>query len=179
MMLSKVINNLLSNLDEEENYLQKTELAENLLLYDLIFNDKLKSGKKKKSKKKKEANSQNYLTKLPVSVLLDNDIVLKFLHANEYEGITYFNKERFQLLLNWVLLISVLINYTTLEKPFLEKKVSKKKSPGAKPSRKNFELEFLSNTKEIFITVANLTARAEGLSFDLTRLKKELKRRKK
>ncbi len=141
-MLSKVINNLLSNLDEEENYLQKTELAENLLLYDLIFNDKLKSGKKKKSKKIKEAITQNYLTKLPVSVLLDNDIVLKFLHVNEYEGIRYFNKERFQLLLNWVLLISVRINYTTLEKPFLEKKVSKKKSPGVKPSRKNFDVNF-------------------------------------
>ncbi len=179
MMLSKVINNLFSNLDEEENYLQKTELAENLLFYNLIFKDNLKTGSKKKSKKKKEDNTQNYLTKLPVSVLLNNNIVLKFLHVNMYEGITYFNKERFQLLLNWVLLISELINYTNLEKLFLEEKASRKISPGAKPSSQNFERKFLRSTKEIFITFANLAALAEDLSFDLTKLKKELKRRNK
>jgi len=177
VMLQKVIINLLSNLDEEENYHQKTELPENLLFYDLIFNDNLKTGKKKKSKNKKEGKTQNNLTKLSVSVLLDNNIVLKFLHVNNYEGITYFNKERFQLLLDWVLLISLLIIYTTLEKSFLEKKVSKKKSPGAKSSRQNFEREFLRSTKGIFSAVADLTTRAELFSFDLTKLKKELKKR--
>jgi len=175
VMLSKVINNLLSNLNEDENYHQKTELVENLF----IFQDKLKTRKKPKSKKKKEGKTQNYLSKLPVSVLLDNNIVLKFLHVNEYEGITYFNKERFQLLLKWVLLVSVLINYSTLKKTFLKEKGSKKESSEPKPSRKKFESEFLSNTKEIYSTVVNLSTRAEDLSFDLTRLKKELKRRKK
>jgi len=112
-------------------------------------------------------------------VLLDNNIVLKFLHVNNYEGITYFNKERFHLLLNWVLLISVLTNYSVLEKPFVEEKTNKRKSPGAKPSRHNFEREFLRNTKEIFFAIANIAARAENLSFDLTKLKKELKKSKK
>ncbi len=179
MMLSKVINNILSNLDEEENYHQKSELAENLLFYDLIVKDNLKTRKKKKSKKKKEDKIQNHLTKLPVSVLLNNNIVLKFLHVNNYEGITYFNKERFQLLLNWVLLISVLTNYSVLEKPFVEEKTNKRKSPGAKPSRQNFERELIRSTKEIFITVSNLSILAEELSFDLTKLKKELKRKEK
>jgi len=177
MMLSKVINNLLSNLDEDENYHQKSEMAENLLFYDLIVKDNLKTRKKKKSKKQKEDKTQKYLTRLPVSVLLDNNIVLKFLHVNNYEGITYFNKERFQLLLSWVLLISVLTNYSVIEKPFIEEKTNKRKSPGAKPSRQNFERELLRSTKEIFITVSNLSILAEELSFDLTKLKKELKRK--
>jgi len=179
LMLSKVINNLSANLDDGENYHPKTELVENLLIYNLIFNDKLKTGKKKKSIKKTESKTQNYLTKLPVSVLLDNNIVLKFLHVNEYEGITYFNKERFQLLLKWVLLISVLTNFNTFKKNLLKEKASKKESLEVASSGKNFEREFLSNTKEIFSTVANLTTRAEDLSFDLTRLKKELKRKEK
>ena len=178
MMLSKVVNNLLSNLDEDENYHQKSEVAENLLFYDLIVKDNLKTRKKKKSKKQKEDKTQKYLTRLPVSVLLDNNIVLKFLHVNEYEGITYFNKESFQLLLKWILLVSVLINYSTLKKTFLKEKGSKKESSEPKPSRKKFESEFLSNTKEMFITVTNLTSRAENFSFDLMRLRKELKRKK-
>jgi len=135
MMLSKVVNNLLSNLDEDENYHQKSEVAENLLFYDLIVKDNLKTRKKKKSKKQKEDKTQKYLTRLPVSVLLDNNIVLKFLHVNNYEGITYFNKD--------------------------------------------FERELIRSTKEIFITVSNLSILAEELSFDLTKLKKELKRKEK
>ncbi|NNG26029.1 MAG: hypothetical protein HKM87_00770 [Ignavibacteriaceae bacterium] len=179
VMLSKVINNLLSNLNEDENYNQKTELVENLFFYHLIFKDKLKTGKKLKSKKKKEGKTQNYLSKLPVSVLLDNNIVLKFLHVNEYEGITYFNKERFQLLLKWVLLISVQTNYSVLEKSFVEEKTNKRKSLGAKPSRQDFERKLIRSTKEIFTTVSYLSILAEELSFDLTKLKKELKRKEK
>jgi len=179
MMLSKVINNILSNLDEDENYHQKSELTENLLFYDLILKDILKSGKKKTQKNNKKGKTHNNSSRIPVSVLLDNNIVLKFLHVNNYEGITYFNKERFQLLLDWILLISVLTNYSVLEKSFVEEKESKRKSSGAKPSRQNFESELLRSTKEIFITVANLTILAEELSFDLTKLKKELKRKEK
>jgi len=41
-MLTKVVSSLLSNLDEEENYHQKTDLAENLLFYDLIVKDNSK-----------------------------------------------------------------------------------------------------------------------------------------
>ena len=178
VMLSKVMNNLLSNLNEDDNYYQKTELVENLLYYNLIFKDNVKTWEKTKSKTTKESKAKNYLTKLPVSVLLDNNIVLKFLHVNEYEGITYFNKERFQLLLKWILLVSVLTNYTTLRKFFSGIKAKNIESLKDSPAGKNFESEFLGNTKEMFNMVTNLSARAEDFSFDLKKFRKELKRRK-
>ncbi|RKY94392.1 MAG: hypothetical protein DRQ13_08315 [Ignavibacteriae bacterium] len=82
-------------------------------------------------------------------------------------------------MLNWVLLISVLTNYSVIEKPFVEEKTNKGKSPGAKPSRQDCERELIRSIKEIFTTVSNLSILAEELSFDLTKLKKELKRKEK
>ncbi len=168
MMLMKVYNNLFGNLNNDNDYHQKSESAISLLIFNQLMDKKYKTRRKSKTNK-------TILTKLPLSVLLDNKIVHKFLHVNEFEGITYFNKERFQLLLSWVLLISLIKIYTSLEEPFLNEMTSKKKSTGKKLLRKDLESEFLKTAKEFFESISTLLQKAEDFSFDLTRLKKELK----
>ena len=59
--------------------------------------------KKPKGNKKKSLSEKEFL-----SELIEGDDVKWFIGINEYEGVKYFNKEKFEKLLNWVFSLNIL-----------------------------------------------------------------------
>ncbi len=55
-------------------------------------------------------NSKNELKEDGFSILLKNEDVRNYLGVNEFEGVTYYSKENFEDLLDWILTISSLEN---------------------------------------------------------------------
>ena len=56
------------------------------------------------------SNADSGIEQILVSELIDNKDVIDFLLLNEFENIIYFNKERFEKLVRWILLLSLIKN---------------------------------------------------------------------
>jgi len=102
-----------------------------------------KSPEKKASKVKIEKNipEQADFTK-HISDLLKERNVYNFLQVNEFEGITYFNKERFNQAAGWILLMTALkINNS------LSNQITQKSADKSKPVKKGIEKELMKRLK--------------------------------
>jgi hypothetical protein len=140
--------------------------------------DKKKSGKLVNDKKSKvtvnsDTDKNNFLPL--IKVLLNEDIVHNFLRVNEFEGITYFNKERFEELLRWILLFKL------TELPSLigenhegnrQKQVSSKVEK--KLSKAEFDKEILRFSKINYEKFIELIDKAESSGYDFVKFQKEL-----
>ncbi len=108
LLLSKPITSILQKQANGISIHQRIELIKLLLMGFLL--EKKKSGKLINDKKSKvtikSATEKNNFLPL-IKVLRNEDIVHNFLRVNEFEGITYFNKERFEELLRWILLFNL------------------------------------------------------------------------
>ena len=86
---------------------QRIELMKILLISFLLEKNNSASDKKTRMTVKSDVEKNNLFTF--IKVLLNENNVHKFLRVNEFEGITYFNKERFEELLKWLLLFNLVI----------------------------------------------------------------------
>jgi hypothetical protein len=108
LMLSKPVSNILGIYSNGTSIHQRIELLKVLLTLQLNENKltTIKSGNKKtKLTDKPDDKLINILP--PIKVLLAENIVHNLLKVNEFEGITYFNKERFEELMRWLLLFDL------------------------------------------------------------------------
>jgi glycosidase len=176
LLLSKPVANILQKQSNGTSIHLRIELIKLLLMGFLL--DKKKSGKLINDKKSKvtvnsDTDKNNFLPL--IKVLLNEDIVHNFLRVNEFEGITYFNKERFEELLRWILLFKL------TELPSLvsenhdgnhEKKVSSKLEK--KLSKAEFDKEILRFSKINYEKFIELIDKAESSGYDFVKFQKEL-----
>ncbi len=166
LLLSKPITNILQKQANGMSIHHRIELIQ--LLQTGFLLEKKKAGKlisDKKSKVTVKSDSEkNYI--LPsIKVLLNEDIGRKFLRVNEFEGITYFSKERFDELLKWILLF----NLTQMPSHIYEKQVTKKQL-----TKTEFDKEILKTSKNNYERFIELIDKAESSGYDFNKFRKEL-----
>ncbi len=133
LLISKTIIRILENTSYISDHRSDLELIKVLSsIFTVVKTDtKLKPKMQIVSNsEQKDNNSVSLFDSL--NVLLNSNIMNNFLHVNEFEGKTYFNKERFEELLDWIMLLNeISFNHNILikdEKTFLKKlKVSSEK----------------------------------------------------
>ena len=176
LLLSKPVANILQKQLNGTSIHLRIELIKLLLMGFLL--DKKKSGKLVNDKKSKvtinsNTDKNNFLPL--IKVLLNEDIVHNFLRVNEFEGITYFNKERFEELLRWILLfklteLSSLVseNHDGNRQKQVSSKVEKKFS------KAEFDKEILRFSKINYEKFIELIDKAELSGYDFVKFQKEL-----
>jgi len=154
LLLHKPITNIIQKQTNGSSIHQRIELIKTLLTAFLFGKKKSKSkaaGKKSGSISAKKQDETDILSF--IKTLLTENIVHKFLRVNEFEGTTYFNKERFEELSKWILLfhlteIPLQIKDRTIEKNKLKKT--------------DFEKEIVKISKENFEKFIELIKKAES-----------------
>jgi hypothetical protein len=123
-LLQNPLARILENQMMEDNSFISIQRIKVLIKFYVIKNSRLKSAQKKKPvKKTAKTNENDSLLADSLNVLLGSNIVHNLLHINIFEGTTYFNKERFEQLLKWILLVWLLelIKAEKEEKIYLKK----------------------------------------------------------
>jgi len=96
--------------------------------------------------------------------LLEEQIVHNFLRLNEFEGITYFNKERFEELIKWILLF----NLSQFQPKISEKLNTPKRITGTEGDK-----EILTFSKNIYERFIELIDKAEQSGYDFNKFRGE------
>jgi hypothetical protein len=99
-----------------------------------------------------------------IKPLLEKNNVPNFLRVNEFEGTTYFNKERFEELLRWALLL----NLTQMSSLINEKHDGKRQLAGTE-----FDKEILKISKNNYERFIELIDKAELSGYDFIKFQKE------
>jgi len=177
LLLAKPVTQILTQHAEEDEARANTQLIESLI----VFNDELKSIKIKIERKKKEDKTQvkkyrSPLNKIPFSELLINENVSNFLSVNKFSDITYFNKERFEILVEWLYQLVAVQSFSSYKKAFgkLKDKNTKKGKTKKKLTKQDLERELINSIKGSFLSTKNLKWLAEESGYDLTKLSSSL-----
>jgi hypothetical protein len=166
LLLSKPVTNILQKQSNGSSIHQRIELIKILLMS--FLQEKKKSNKSKNDKKtkvtvKSDIEKNNFLPL--IKVLLKEDIVHNFLRVNEFEGITYFNKERFEELIRWTLLFHL---------NEIPSRINEKKAESSKLKKADFEKEIVKMSKENFEIFIELIDKAESSGYDFVKFQKGL-----
>jgi hypothetical protein len=176
-LLSKPISSALHRNLAGNKIIIGIELIKLLLISNGADQKEKKSKKKIVTKKEKLENSTKNengsanFTKYFMG-LLQERIVHNFLHVNEFEGITYFNKERFEQTANWILLL-------TLLKTDEQNSNKKTKETEVKKSKSEFEKEFIKKLKTEFEAYTEMVAISTASGYDLNKITKNIPKPKK
>jgi hypothetical protein len=133
LLISKTIIRILENTSYLSDHRSDLELIKVLSSIFTVVKTDTKLKPKMQKESNSEQNDNNSVSLFDrLNVLLNSNIMNNFLHVNEFEGKTYFNKERFEELLDWIILLDgISFNHNLLikdEKTFLKKlKVSAEK----------------------------------------------------
>lgn len=174
LILSKPMVQIFNNQAEEDVAHSNTQLIQTLIRFNSELNNiKIKFKKNKKVEKAKINKQRGTLHQLPFSELLKDENVSSFLKVNQFAGITYFNKERFENLVEWLFQLIVIKSFSLYEKELASSKEKKKKS---KKSLTKQELErlLLNVIKSCFASAQNLTWLAEESGYDLEKFSNSL-----
>jgi hypothetical protein len=166
LLLSKPITNLLQKKSNGTSIHQKIDLIKTLLvtfLQEKKKSDKTIGDKKTKVAVKSDPEINNFMPS--IKVLLGENIVYNFLRVNEFEGTTYFNKERFEELLKWILLFQL---------NGIPSQIIDKKAGNNKLKKTDFEKEIAKISKENFEKFIELINKAESCSYDFIKFQEEL-----
>ena len=112
LILSKPLKIILEENSAENKTVDKSQLSATLLYfyYYQKINKKRNSTEDKNEQKLSEENVLEFSQSL-VTMLLGEKVIRNYLQVNEFGGITYFNKEKFDEFVNWLaLLISIDLN---------------------------------------------------------------------
>ncbi len=166
LLLSKPVTNILQKQTNGTSIYQRIELIKILLMSFLL--EKKKSPVKAISEKSnvsslKKQDGNEILTL--IKSLLDENIVHKFLRVNEFEGITYFNKERFEELLRWILLF----NLTQIPSHISGKQNSRKQT-----TKTEFDKEILKISKNNYERFIELIDKAELSGYNFIKFREGL-----
>ena len=93
---------------------------------------------------------------------------------NEFEGITYFNKERFSQAAGWILLMTALKTNISLSNPITRKSADK-----SKPLKKDIEKELMKRLKSEYEAYSEAIKITELSGFDLKKFIEKINTSKK
>jgi len=154
LLFYKPISRTLESISVNVNTYIKIELIKALLEYHYRNTEKEKTASNIKNSENDIYDGNKDVLVDTLNLLLDKSIVFNILHVNEFNGITYFNKENFEDLLRWLLLFSIL-NLKQDSKLIDEKKVLQ-------------EIKKLTGETNKLINIA------EQAGYDLNKLKEEI-----
>jgi glycosidase len=179
LMLDKPLHNALQkNLPDTKQHLQ-IELFRFLLTVLKLLSRKnirkRKTAKKKPVKEIAKGNNEQTLLKKLISDLLKERIVHNFIHVNEFEGITYFNKERFELAVRWIFQFAILNSYIMFLRSINYKNSTSDHKSKAKLTNTNFESELFKKIKTEYLTFNEIIQKAGESGFDLNKFKRAIK----
>lgn len=166
LLLYKPITNIIQKQSNGSSIHQRIELIKTLLtafLFEKKKSQAITAGKKTASISAKKQDGTNILSL--IKTLLAENNVHKFLRINEFEGTTYFNKERFEELSKWILLFHLTEIPSQIKDRTIE--ISKLK-------KTDFEKEIIKISKENFEKFIELINKAESGGYDFTKFQKEL-----
>ena len=177
LLLTKPVTQILTQHADADEARANTQLIKALI----VFNDELKSIKIKIKRKKKEDKTQlkkyrSPLNKIHFSGLLINQNVSNFLNVNKFGDITYFNKERFENLIEWLYQLVAIQSFSSYKKTLkeLKDKNTKKGKTKKKLTKQDLERELINSIKGSFLSAKNLKWLAEESGYDLTKLSSSL-----
>ena len=159
LLISKPITNIFEKHTNGTSIHQKIELIKTLLLKFSIEQTKKKTKKGKASVNPKQ---ENILSE--IKVLLDDKNVHNFIRVNVFEGVTYFNKERFEELISWVMLFNF-INKTNSV-------ISEKRTLRLNVAELNREINKSLRTKSD--EIMKLIVRAAACGYDFNKFYEEI-----
>jgi len=164
LLISKPVTNILEKHLNGSSINQRIELIKVLLIY--FINEITGETKKGKpaSSGKQSAKPEKESILSEIKVLLDDDIVYNFIKVNVFEGITYFNKERFEELIRWIMLFD-LIKSTSLTRSR-----TKEKRLNLNELNREINKSLKSNSDE-FLKIVN---DAETCGYDFNKFKNEI-----
>ncbi|MBK9098965.1 MAG: alpha-amylase [bacterium] len=166
LLLQRPITNILQKQVNGSSIHQRIELIKVLLSIFIMKKQKSSvkvSYKKSAAKVIKKSDEQQFMTS--IKSLLADDIINNFIRVNEFEGRTYFNKERFEELTKWILQF----NFILLPSKFTDKNDFK-----TKLKKSDFEKQLLKSVKENFNLYSELITKAEASGYDFNKFKQEL-----
>ncbi|MFB3056425.1 MAG: hypothetical protein ACE1ZQ_04590 [Ignavibacteriaceae bacterium] len=116
------------------------------------------------------------LNKIPFSELLINENVRNFLNVNKFGDITYFNKEKFENLVEWLFQLVSVQSFSSYKKTLnkLKDKSLKKGKAKKKLTKQDLERELVNSIKASFLSAKNLKWLAEESGYNLTKLSSSL-----
>jgi hypothetical protein len=145
---------------------QRIDLIKTLLIAFSLQkkkSDKTIGDKKTKLAVKSDTEINNFMPS--IKVLLRENNVHNFLRVNEFEGTTYFNKERFEEFFKWILLFQL---------NGISSRINDRKLEGGKLKKTDFEKEIVKISKENFERFIELLNKAESCSYDFIKFQEEL-----
>jgi hypothetical protein len=177
LLLAKPVTQILTQHAEEDEVRASTQLIKSLI----VFNDELKSinikiKRKKNKDKTRVKKNRSPLNKIPFSELLINENVSNFLHINTFDNITYFNKENFENLIEWLFQLVVIQSFSIFKKTLsnVKDKNLKRENSNKKLTKQDLERELLISIKGSFLSAKNLKWLAEESGYDLTKFSSSL-----
>jgi hypothetical protein len=166
LLLSKPVANLLGTYSNGTSNHQRIELIKVLLNF-LLSDNKQTTNRANDKKTKLAVKSDDELINILTSIkaLLGENIVHNLLKVNEFEGITYFNKEHFEELMRWLLLFELLEIPSKLNENYQTKKKIKKTE---------LDKEIIKSSKMISEKYFGLIKQASECGYDLSKFKKKI-----
>jgi len=165
LLLSKPVTNIFQKQPNAGSIHQRIESLKILLMGFLL--DKNKSRKKtpvKKSVPKSLKSDDKSDAFSSFRSLLEEQNVHNFLRVNEFEGTTYFNKERFEELLQWILLLN--LTHSPSHKVGNQNTESEK-------IKSESDKELLTFSKNIYERFIELIDKAEQCGYDFNKFRGE------
>jgi hypothetical protein len=163
ILLSKPITNILEKFSNGTSIYHRIQLIK-VLLHSFL-NEKQASKSKKKNAVKKTVVSKEDNSLPAIKVLLDEELVHNFIHVNEFEGTTYFNKERFEELLKWKMQFDLIETAASIK----EEKKDKK------PTIAELNKELNKSIKEKSEKYFELLSQAESCGYDFIKFRNQIK----
>jgi glycosidase len=177
LLLAKPLIQILTQQAEEDEVREFTQLIKSLI----VFNDELKNIKIKIKKKKKEDSTfvkkyRSPLYRINFSELLMNENVSRFLNVNKFDDITYFNKEKFENLVEWLYQLVAVQSFSSYKRVLKNQKDknTKKGTTKKKLTKQDLERDLINSIKGSFLSAKNLKWLAEESGYDLTKFSSSL-----
>jgi len=166
LLLSKPVTNILQKQSNGSSIHQRIELIK-ILLFDLIIEKRktTKPGSDRKTKLTAKSDIENYNFASSINALLGENIVHNFMRVNEFEGITFFNKERFEELSRWILLLNMTVAPSLAKEKLADK---------SRPTKTEFDKEIIKISKNNYERFVELIDKAESNGYDFTKFQREL-----
>ena len=134
------------------------------MIKTLLLKFNLEPTKKKTKKGKASVKPEHENIVSEIKVLLDDKNVHNFIRVNVFEGVTYFNKERFEELISWVMLFNF-INKTNSV-------ISEKRTRRLNVAELNREINKSLRTKSD--EIMKLIVRAAACGYDFNKFYEEI-----
>jgi hypothetical protein len=99
-----------------------------------------------------------------------------FLNVNKFDDITYFNKEKFESLIDWLYQLVAFQSFSSYKEVLNNQKdkSAKKGTTKKKLTKQDLERELINSIKGSYLSAKNLKWLAEESGYDLTKFSSSL-----